>query len=99
MSSSDDALEKFVRWSNFHIPVRWTIFPSPSSGSLTNSREMRAEIDFVAVDRKWVRIWVSDKFMRSFSLDDCSEITVENDCVDLTLSDGERYLLVLEQPA
>jgi hypothetical protein len=99
MSSSDDALEKLVKWSNFHIPVRWTIFPSPSSESFTNSREMRAEIDFVAPERKWVRIWVSDRFMRAFSLDECSDITVAEDSVDLTFLNGERYLVVLEKPA
>src|SRR5713226_6175461 len=99
MSSSDEALEKLAKWSNFHIPVRWTIFRNPSSGSVTNSREMRAEIDFVAPERGYVRIWVSDKFMRSFSLDECSNITVGEDSVDLTFLNGERYLVVLEKPA
>ncbi len=91
--------KSWLSGANFHIPVRWTIFPGPSSESFTNSREMRAEIASVVPERKWVNIWVSDKFMRGFSLDDCSEISVAEDSVDLIFPTGERYLVVLEKPA
>jgi len=97
MSSSDEALAKLQSWRSFQIPFRWTIFPSPSSADLTHSREMRADIEFVDAGRKYVRIWASDKFMRSFSMDGC-EFSVSAKSLSITRPSGERHLLVEEGP-
>jgi hypothetical protein len=94
MRSSEDALEKFVKWRSFQIPLIWTFFPRASDS--TDSRVIRAEIAFVDRDRGYVRIWASDKFMRSFSISEC-EIGVSESGVDM-ICRGERYLLVEESP-
>jgi hypothetical protein len=98
MSSSEEALLKFESWRAFHAPLRWTILPSPSSASLKEIREIRAEIDFVARDRGYVRIWASERLQRSFSLSECSEIEVAKNSMTITFLNGEIFLLVEEKP-
>jgi len=92
MSSRNEALAKLESWRSFQTPLRWTIFPSPHS----DSSELRAEIDFVEAERRYVRIWHSEKFMRSFSLDGC-EVTVTDKSVNIVRPSGERYLLAEEK--
>jgi hypothetical protein len=48
--------------------------------------------------RSVFRIWASDNFERTFLLTSCSEVSVSDDSVELTLASGERYLLVEEGP-
>jgi hypothetical protein len=58
---------------------------------------MRAEIDFVDPVRGYVRVWASEKFMRSFLLEWCDRISVADNSLDLTLNDGTRYLLIEDE--
>jgi hypothetical protein len=91
--SSEDALAKLLRWSNFHIPLTWTmIAPLPS---VEEYRAVKADI-FFSPERGYLSIHASDKLMRSFLLSSCERIAVSDDALDFTLVDGIRHLLVEE---
>ena len=94
--SSEDERAKLRRWRNFHIPLKWTIVSALAS---ENSGEFNAEIDLFDEERNKVRIWVSNSFMRTFSLDSCSKISVSEFALDITRDDGTRYILIEERPA
>jgi hypothetical protein len=93
--SSEDALSKLRRWRNFHIPLKWIIGPTSPSEI---AGEFNAQIDLFDEERNRVRIWVSNSFMRTFSLDSCSKISVCENGLDITKDNGTRYILTEERP-